>query len=228
VRDVEEDILAGLDAGADDYLSKLTSPAHLLARLRTAQRILTLEHSLKTAVAEKSHLAMTDALTGAPNRRYFMRRLNRELKRANRVAGDLSIMALDIDHFKAINDRHGHQAGDAVLREFVQRIGECLAEDSDWYARMGGEEFAIVLGGQVLADASIVAERLRMAVALPIYTAAGPIDVTVSIGVTGLEAVVNRMEVSVEELCHQADQLLYMSKESGRNRVTLPRLQPSR
>jgi two-component system cell cycle response regulator len=227
VRDVEEDILAGLDAGADDYLSKRASSAQLLARLRTAQRILTLEHSLKTAVAEKRHQAMTDALTGAPNRRYFMRRLTRELKRANRVTGALSIMALDIDHFKAINDRHGHSAGDAVLREFVQRIGECLPQDSDWYARMGGEEFAVVLGGRTLADAGMVAEKLLKAVALPIYTAAGPLNVTVSIGVTGLEVVENRSELTVEALCHQADQLLYMSKENGRNRVTLPRLKSS-
>ncbi len=142
------DILAGLQAGADDYLSKRTSSAQLLARMRTAQRILTLEHSLKTAVAEKHRLAMSDPLTGAPNRRYFVRRLNRELKRANRVADDLSVMALDIDHFKAVNDKYGHATGDAVLRECVQRISECLPNDSDWYARIGGEEFAVVLGGE--------------------------------------------------------------------------------
>ena len=91
VQDAEEDILAGLDAGADDYLSKRSSSAQLLARLRTARRILTLEHSLKTAVEEKRRLSLTDALTGAPNRRYFLRHLSRELKRTHRAGGHLSL-----------------------------------------------------------------------------------------------------------------------------------------
>ncbi len=221
VKDVEEDILAGLDAGADDYLSKRTSTAHLVARLRTAQRILALEQTLRNSVAEKRLLAMTDALTGAPNRRYFARRLGRELKRLARVGGDLALMALDIDHFKAINDRHGHPAGDAVLREFARRIAEGLSRDSDWYARMGGEEFAVVLSGTSLAVAGTVAEALRHAVAKPIYSAAGPINITVSIGVTDLQSLADRKGATVEALCQDADRLLYVSKESGRNRVTL-------
>jgi two-component system cell cycle response regulator len=108
VQDAEEDILTGLDAGADDYLSKRSSSAQLLARLRTARRILTLEHSLKIAVEEKRRLSLTDTLTGAPNRRYFLRHLSRELKRIHRTGGYLSLMSLDIDHFKRVNDQHGH------------------------------------------------------------------------------------------------------------------------
>lgn len=223
-QDAEDDILAGLDAGADDYLSKKSSSAQLLARLRTGQRILALERSLKEALAEKRRLTMTDALTGAPNRRYFQRRLSRELERIRRFGGDLCLMSLDIDRFKSINDRYGHASGDAVLQEFVRRIAQCLPRNTDWCARMGGEEFAVVLEETNLAGATKVAERLRQAVAdTPMRTRAGMITVTVSIGVSALEGAGERREFSVESLMNLADACLYASKEDGRNRVTLPR-----
>jgi diguanylate cyclase (GGDEF)-like protein len=222
-QDAEEDILAGLSAGADDYLSKRMSPAQLLARLRTAQRILTLERSLKEALAEKRREALTDSLTGAPNRRYFVRRLTRELDRLRLHGGHLCLMSLDIDHFKQINDRYGHASGDSVLKEFVRRIGQCLPRITDWCARMGGEEFCVVLEETNFAGAKIVAERLRQAIAdTPILTRAGPVKVTVSIGVSGLEAQANREEVTIDSLLLQADRYLYTSKETGRNCVTFP------
>jgi two-component system cell cycle response regulator len=223
-QDAEDDILAGLDAGADDYMSKKTSTAQLLARLRTAQRILALEQSLKEALAEKRRLTMTDALTGAPNRRYFQRRLSRELERVRRFGGELCILSLDIDRFKQINDRYGHASGDAVLQEFVRRIGQCLPRNTDWCARMGGEEFVVVLEETNLAGAKMIAERLREAIAgAPVRTRAGMISVTVSIGVSGLESATDRREINVESLMQVADACLYASKEDGRNRVTLPR-----
>jgi diguanylate cyclase (GGDEF)-like protein len=222
-RDAEEDILAGLSAGADDYMSKKTSFAQLLARLRTGQRILALEQSLKDALAEKRRLTMTDALTGAPNRRYLQRRLTRELDRICRHGGELCLLSLDIDRFKAINDRYGHASGDSVLQEFVRRISECLPRNSDWCARMGGEEFVVVLEETNLAGAGKVAERLREAIAsTPVRTRAGMVNVTVSIGVSGLESAVDRREITVESLLSMADVCLYASKEGGRNRVTLP------
>jgi two-component system cell cycle response regulator len=223
-QDAEDDILAGLDAGADDYISKKTSSAQLLARLRTGQRILALERSLKEALAEKRRLTMTDALTGAPNRRYFQRRLSRELERIRRFGGDLCLLSLDIDRFKSINDRYGHASGDAVLQEFVRRITKCLPRTTDWCARMGGEEFAVVLEETNLAGATMVAERLREAIAdTTMRTRAGMIPVTVSIGVSALESSTDRREFSVESLMNLADACLYASKEDGRNRVTLPR-----
>jgi diguanylate cyclase (GGDEF)-like protein len=223
-QDAEADILAGLDAGADDYMSKKTSSAQLLARLRTGQRILALERSLKEALAEKRRLTMTDALTGAPNRRYFQRRLSRELERIRDFGGDLCLMSLDIDRFKSINDRYGHASGDAVLQEFVRRITQCLPRNTDWCARMGGEEFAVVLEETNLTGAKMVAERLREAIAnTPMRTRAGMINVTVSIGVSGLESAGERREFSVESLMNVADACLYASKEDGRNRVTMPR-----
>jgi two-component system, cell cycle response regulator len=223
-QDAEGDILAGLDAGADDYISKKTSSAQLLARLRAGQRILALEQSLKEALAEKRRLTMTDALTGAPNRRYFQRRLSRELERMRRFGGELCVMSLDIDRFKTINDRYGHASGDAVLQEFVRRVDRCLPRNTDWSARMGGEEFVVVLEGTGLAGAGIIAERLREAIAAaPMRTRAGMIDVTVSIGVSALDGAADPRDISVEALMGLADACLYASKEDGRNRVTLPR-----
>ena len=223
VQDAEEDILAGLDAGADDYISKRVSTAQLVARLRTARRILSLEHSLKGVIAERGRMAMTDILTGAHNRRYFMRQLARELKRIRRTNGPLSLLALDIDHFKQINDNSGHAAGDEVLKEFVCAIQACLPRSTDWCARLGGEEFAVVLPETGIAGAAVVAERLRRCVENAfVKTAAGLHAVTVSIGVSAVETAADRSIATVELLLSQADQCLYKSKKEGRNRVTLP------
>ena len=129
---------------------------------------------------------------------------------------------VDIDGFKQINDRHGHASGDTVLQEFVRRIRRCLPRDTDWCARMGGEEFAVVLAETNLAGVEMVAERLRHAIAATaIKTPGGMINVTVSIGVSGLMGS-NREEYTVESLLQIADRNLYVSKETGRNRVTLP------
>jgi diguanylate cyclase (GGDEF)-like protein len=224
VQDAEADILAGLDAGADDYLSKRAAPAQLVARLRTAQRILTLEHSLRTVVEEKSRLATTDTLTGASNRRYLLRHLSREMKRVRRYGGEVSVLMLDIDHFKAVNDRHGHAAGDDVLREFAVRIDGGLPRDSDWFARTGGEEFVVVLPQTGLDGARIVAEKLRALVAgEALKTSAGLLSITVSIGIAHLDAKSSPdQEISVEQLLNIADRCLYRSKDSGRNRVSWP------
>jgi two-component system cell cycle response regulator len=223
VQDAEEDILAGLDAGADDYISKRVSTAHLVARLRTARRILSLEHSLKGMIAERGRLAMIDPLTGAHNRRYFMRQFARELKRVRRSGTPLSLLALDIDHFKQINDNSGHAAGDDVLKEFVRTIQLSLPRDTDWCARLGGEEFAVILPQTGIAGAAIVAERLRRVIENAfVQTAAGLHSVTVSIGVSGVETAADREGATVELLLSQADQCLYQSKKDGRNRVTLP------
>ncbi len=223
IQDGEQDILAGLDAGADDYVSKRASGAHLLARLRTARRVLSLEHSLKRALDEKRELAMTDPLTGAHNRRYFTRHLARELKQAQRSGGHLSLLSIDVDHFKRINDGFGHEAGDAVLQALVHRMAATLRRDTDWYARLGGEEFAAVLGSTPLAGARQIAEQVRQAVAVtPIGTPAGEVAVTVSIGVSSLEALDPTPPPGIESLLRQADRCLFASKERGRNRVTLP------
>jgi two-component system cell cycle response regulator len=223
VHDGETDILAGLDAGADDYLSKRTSAAQLVARLHAAERILGLERALKVELEEKRRQSLTDPLTGAKNRRYFERQLQRDFKRTQRGGSPLSLLMLDIDHFKRINDQFGHAAGDAVLQELVRRVGQCLPRETDWCARVGGEEFIIVLGDTPLSGAARVAERIRQAIAgVPVATPARAISFTASIGVACFQPASNREPVSVESLLAQLDANMYRSKQEGRNRVTLP------
>jgi two-component system cell cycle response regulator len=219
--DAEEDVLLGLKAGADDYLSKRVSDAQLVARLSTASRVLSLEHSLKGALDERRRMAMTDALTGAHNRRYFMRYLRGELKRARRFGAELSLLLLDIDFFKKVNDEFGHAAGDMVLQKFVKRVQKGLPRDYDWCARLGGEEFVVVLPQTDLAGAAVVAERLRRLVEeYPLHMSESVRPITVSIGVSGLQALPKRESASIETLLADADRHLYKSKENGRNRVT--------
>jgi two-component system cell cycle response regulator len=219
-KDAEGDILSGLDAGADDYVSKRT-PTQLVGRLRTAQRILALEHSLQRALADGERMAMTDVLTGAHNRRYLLQHLNHELDWALRLRGALSVLVLDVDHFSLVNDRHGHAAGDGVLKEVVQRIHQSLQRGCDWFARLGGDEFAVVLPQTDIAGASLVAEKLRRAVAAtPIRLGTGKVRITISIGASELGAIAERDSTAVERLLDLADQNLYKSKKAGRNRVT--------
>ena len=221
VRDEEKDILAGLDAGADEYLSKRTSAAQFTARLRTAKRVLALEYSLKDALEKKRQLAMADALTGVYNRRYFVKHLGRDLKRAQRFGGNVSLLLLDIDHFKSVNDTYGHAVGDIVLKTLSKQIGQCFQRATDWCARLGGDEFAVVLEGTSLAEGRACAEKVRAAIAdIRIAIPTGSIGITVSIGVSGLEAIANRNAATVESLLEHADANLYASKASGRNRIT--------
>ena len=224
VRDEDKDILAGLDAGADDYVSKRTPAAQFTARLRIAKRILALEYSLKSALEGKRQLAMTDALTGAFNRRYFTRHLSREMKRSQRFGGDVSLLLLDIDHFKRVNDTYGHVVGDVVLKKLTRQIAKCLQRATDWCARLGGEEFAVVLEGTNLADAHICAEKMRRAIENShIDTSAGPVRITVSVGISALGAIAGRAAATVQSLLEHADTNLYASKAGGRNRVTAPK-----
>jgi two-component system cell cycle response regulator len=221
ILDEESHIIEGFEAGADEYLSKQTSPAQLLARLKTAQRILSLEHALKRMISERRKMALTDALTGAFNRRYFMKYAQRNVQRAQRAGTQLSLLALDIDHFKAINDRYGHDAGDVVLVECVRRIHATLRRE-EWCARMGGEEFSVLLPQSDMQRAQRIAERIRAAVAAaPFRVGEVGIPVTVSIGVSGLSGLEPAEGASVDFLLRQADECLYRSKRMGRNKVTL-------
>lgn len=219
--DSEPEILAGLNSGADDYLSKRASGAQLVARLGCARRILTLETSLRQVIEERRRMATTDALTGCHNRRYFVNHLRRELKRTRRFGGELTLVAFDIDHFKHINDRHGHAAGDAVLVEFVRRMQRCLPREYDWCARLGGEEFVVVLPQTDFAGGRVVAEKIRHAFASqPVATVAGSVEATVSAGISGLAAFANRNSVTVEQMLGRADECLHAAKKAGRDRVS--------
>lgn len=158
----------------------------------------------------------TDGLTQVYNKRFLLEVLDRELARARRRQAPLSLLMMDIDHFKSINDRWGHLAGDAVLTEFARRIGNAM-EGDELLARFGGEEFALVLPDTPLEEATQIAEMLRATVAkAPVLTESLEISVTVSIGVAEYSAA---DMASVPALLEAADQMLYRAKNSGRNQV---------
>ncbi|HWY94650.1 MAG TPA: diguanylate cyclase [Steroidobacteraceae bacterium] len=220
-RDAKEHIIAGLEAGADDYLIKPVHEPELIARLNAGRRILNLEHSLRVANHRNRILSITDALTGAYNRRYLMEQLPRELERCRRYAYPLSVLMCDVDFFKKINDARGHAAGDDVLQQFVARAQKILRTNSDWVARYGGEEFLIVLPETPYAGAMHVAEKIRVLIAsAPFATRAGDAMVTASFGVASTGPCGPDIALKVDTLIRTADECLYRSKEAGRDRIS--------
>ncbi len=222
VRNTKEDILAGLAAGADDYVVKGAPMDEILARLEVGRRITHVEHSLRATNREHRRLSLTDSLTGAYNLRHFVKYLSRELKRSQRYGHPLAVLSCDIDEFKQVNDRFGHEAGDELLREFVVRSESCIRKDSDWLARVGGDEFMIVLPETTAGGAKQVAQKLFQVFAMePVLTRAGPISFTVSIGVTGVEAKHEPdSSLRLEDLIRAADRGMYASKRLGGDQST--------
>jgi diguanylate cyclase (GGDEF)-like protein len=170
------------------------------------------------------YIGLTDSLTGVYNRRYIDRRLVEEIARARRQSYRISFMYIDVDHFKKVNDKVGHQAGDDVLREVAARIKMELRL-SDALARFGGEEFVVLLIDADLQAAAMVADRIRAGVADKPFDLAGGqcLDVSVSIGVAALDdyARDNAIEGVAQQLVASADGALYQAKEAGRNRVVM-------
>jgi diguanylate cyclase (GGDEF)-like protein len=220
-RDAKEHIIAGLEAGADDYLVKPVHEPELIARLNAGRRILNLEHSLRAANHRNRILSITDALTGAYNRRYLMEQLPREVERCRRYAYPLSVLMCDLDHFKHINDQRGHATGDDVLQQFAGRAQRSIRSNSDWIARYGGEEFLIVLPETAYADGLFVAEKIRALIQnTPFNTRTGDTSVTASFGVSATGPNGPDLSLKVETMIRTADECLYASKQDGRNRCT--------
>lgn len=215
-KDNIDDVVAGLDAGADDYLTKPFERNELRARMRVGKRILTLQDGLIRAREDLRFQATHDALTGIWNRRAVFDLLQRELERATRSMSATGLLMLDLDHFKEVNDTYGHLAGDAVLREAAARVIQ-VVRSYDLVGRHGGEEFLVVLPGcdsnQVLQSA----ERVRAIIeATPIIVDRFAIRVTVSVGATSATS-----GASQKELLGIADAALYQAKKAGRNRTVL-------
>jgi two-component system cell cycle response regulator len=216
--DKKDELIAGLDAGADEYIVKPLHEIELAARLKAARRILDLETKLK-------QLALHDQLTGAYNRGYLDRQLSKEIQRSWRYKHPLSIIICDIDHFKAVNDRYGHQVGDQVLIEFVNRMNRSIRDENDWVARYGGEEFVIVLPETNPGGCMIVAERIRRLIsATPVMFQGGSVSVTVSFGAITIEDTGQIEEMTIDAILGKADECLYRAKDSGRNRVVAVQL----
>jgi len=214
-----ESTVAGLEAGADDYIRKPANAAELIARLNSGRRIIRLEQSLLRAGEQIRQLSITDPLVGIFNRRYLNEQLVRDIERARRYHHPIAVIMSDIDHFKSINDRLGHQAGDEVLQAFVVRLQESI-RSSDWVARYGGEEFVIVLPETGLTEATHVAEKVRIRCAAePFLTKGEALTVTASFGVANLEQSAVAAVEAAEVLLHCADVALFGSKDAGRNLV---------
>ena len=186
----------------------------MLFRSVTSVGFLLLHKERSEEAAQK--LALTDPLTGAFNRRTFLELAEREIARTRRSKGSLSLIMLDIDHFKQTNDRNGHLAGDEVLKALVAVVLTCLRKE-DLLVRYGGEEFCTLLPSVAVDRATAMAERMRDAVEQARFSFDGRIlPVTVSIGVSSLSLDGNE---GVDRLISRADEALYTAKKSGRNRV---------
>jgi diguanylate cyclase (GGDEF)-like protein len=219
-REGTSNIIEGLAAGADDYLTKPPDDNELRARLNTGRRILKLEQSLRAATQRNYLLSITDALTGCFNRRHLMERLTQELTQARRDGKSLAVILCDVDYFKKVNDTRGHQAGDAVLEGFAKLLMDSTRGSANWVARYGGEEFVIVVGDAGLTHAAAVAESLRAAIATHAFEAVdGSFNITASFGVAAYAPLPENHQITVDALIAQADLCLYRAKEGGRNRV---------
>jgi two-component system cell cycle response regulator len=208
------DIIAGLKAGADDYLSKPFDLGELCARIEVGRRVVEMQASLIASREALAHQATHDPLTGLWNRRAILDQLNREVSRASRGGGVWAVGLCDIDHFKQINDKYGHLSGDDVLRGFSRILRESL-RPYDSAGRIGGEEFLLVLPIKGPNDSVSSFDRLRARIAeSKIPTRSGVLSITASFGVASASA-----GSKADQMLEAADAALYRAKNAGRNRV---------
>jgi two-component system, cell cycle response regulator len=217
-KDDKSDIIAGLDAGADDYLVKPCNPLELKVRLRAGRRVIELQEQLVKARESLRFEAMHDSLTGLLNRGAVLEHLTKELVRASRRGAPVSVLMGDLDHFKVINDTHGHAAGDAVLRETARRL-KAGVRAYDSVGRLGGEEFIAVLPECDAKTGLSVAQRLCRSLSdTPTQFAGTPITHSISIGVASTDQFGSS---NAAELIRAADAALYRAKHAGRSRALL-------
>jgi two-component system cell cycle response regulator len=217
-REDGQKVLRGLELGVNDYLTRPVDRNELLARARTNVRQKRYMDRLRQTVRRSVEMALYDPLTGLNNRRFMERRLPAMIEAARQRAAPLTMMILDIDHFKRINDTYGHDAGDRVLKGFAAELQQ-IVRGGDLVCRLGGEEFVVVVPGVDANHGARMAERARRTIEnkeFPIGDAVGSVSITVSIGLADF-----RGQQDSADLYRRADRALYVSKSAGRNRVTL-------
>jgi PleD family two-component response regulator len=231
----KDNIIRAFESGAVDYVTKPFYSRELLARVRTHLELKTIYDHLEKANAELQRTASIDYLTGVPNRRTIFTFAQKEFDRSARYQRNFSVLVMDIDHFKYINDTFGHLTGDRVLIAVAQTIQDCLRKvdgfghwiegksatvptetPEDSFGRWGGEEFVAILPETPLEEGLIAAERIRHALTQLTIDADGrAIRITISVGVAG----VRPGDAHIEEVIERADQALLLAKRQGRNRV---------
>jgi diguanylate cyclase (GGDEF)-like protein len=224
-----ESRVAGLRIGADDFLAKPFAGAEIQARAAAMLRIKSLQDQLRAAKGQLERLSITDGLTGLYNHRHFEERLAEEFRRSQRYGDPVSLMMLDLDHFKEVNDRFGHPFGDRVLREAAELIRTSI-RDPDICARYGGEEFAIILPKTHLQGALAVAERMFKSLRAKRYAVdcAGEPSVLAVTASVGIATFPSKDVSSPELLVKLADEALYRAKRGGRNTICLHQAQSYR
>ncbi len=223
----DEDLARGIEAGGDDYLMKPVSEVVLQAKVRAMRRLVGMQralvdvtYQLNAANKELQRLSTTDGLTGISNRRMFDELSIREWRRCMRMKKPLSLVMVDVDHFKLFNDKYGHQAGDECLRSIAGQVAKVSPRATDLAARYGGEEFVLVLGETDADGAKWIANRLCQQVAelnIPHYATSSR-HVTVSCGVA---SVLPQDKLALDVLLKSADHALYQAKEAGRDQVVV-------
>jgi len=220
----KEDIVKGLSSGADDYLTKPFDRGELLARIGVGKRIIDLHREIDAKNKLLEEMAHTDSLTGLPNRRAIEEWAGRQLRGAARHGYSLWVVHADLDSFKIINDSHGHEAGDEVLRGFAAILKE-NTRASDISGRMGGDEFLVVLTHVQQDQIQLIVERLRARFAAKKFSFGGEgISVTASLGACGFQG---KQPPEFSDLVRRADKALYCAKRAGRNQVKIELFSPS-